>query len=52
MLGSLSAIYLAKHLGETSDAIVGFTGLLLIIIAVSFIFSGKNMEYPAARPKR
>ena len=52
MLGSLSAIYLAKHLGETSDAIVRLLlGLLLIIIAVIFIFSGKNMEYPAARPK-
>ena len=51
MLGSISAISLAKHLGETSDGIVRLMlGLLLVFIAMLFIFSGKNMEYPTARP--
>ena len=51
MLGSIAAISLAKHLGETSDGIVRLMlGLLLVFIAMLFIFSGKNMEYPTARP--
>ena len=51
MLGSLLAIHLAKSLGETSDGIVRLLlGLLLVFIAILFIFSGKNMEYPAAKP--
>ena len=51
MLGSISAISLAKHLGETSDGIVRLMlGLLLVFIAMLFIFSGKSMEYPTARP--
>ena len=51
MLGSISAISLAKHLGETSDGIVRLMlGLLLVFIAMLFIFAGKNMEYPTARP--
>ena len=51
MLGSLSAISLAKYLGETSDGIVRLLlGLLLVFIAMLFIFSGKNMEYPTAQP--
>ena len=51
MLGSIAAISLAKHLGETSDGIVRLMlGLLLVFIAMLFIFSGKSMEYPTARP--
>ena len=51
MLGSIAAISLAKHLGETSDGIVRLMlGLLLVFIAMLFIFAGKNMEYPTARP--
>lgn len=49
LLGAFSAIYFAKYLGETGDAIVRLgLGLVLIGIACLFIFSGSDNEYPAS----
>ena len=45
--GAFAAIILARYLGETGDAIVRFLlGVTLVLIALLFIFSGSNNEYP------
>ena len=47
LFGAFSAIYFARYLGETGDAIVRLSlGLVLIGIAFLFIFSGSDNEYP------
>ena len=45
--GAFAAIILARYLGETGDAIVRLLlGVTLVLIALLFIFSGSNNEYP------
>jgi hypothetical protein len=45
--GAFAAIILARYLGETGDAIVRLLlGITLVLIALLFIFSGSNNEYP------
>ena len=45
--GSIAAIYLSKHLGDTGDSLVRLLlGLLLMAIAVVFVLGGASTEYP------
>ena len=51
MAGSQTAISMADSMGETGDAIVRLLlGLILNFIAVMFILSGSNTEFP--KPKK
>ena len=47
LLGSFAAIFMSKHLGETSDYLVRLSlGLLLLGIASVFVLGGASTEYP------
>ena len=46
-VGSMAAVSLSQHLGETGDSIVRIAlGLLLLAIALVFIVGGASTEYP------
>ena len=47
LAGSFAAIFLAAYMGATGDAIVRLAlGLVLVFIALMFVFGGTKTEYP------